>query len=67
MGSCETSGRDIGISGAAVEGLGSCANARRDACLARLGYRVLRLEAAPVMQELEVVLACLKEAVCRAK
>jgi len=38
------------------------ADARRDAVLARLGYRVLRLEAAPVMRELPVALARIRNA-----
>jgi very-short-patch-repair endonuclease len=41
------------------------ADARRDAKLARLGYRVLRLEAELVMRRLPVALARLREALGR--
>jgi very-short-patch-repair endonuclease len=38
----------------------AAADSRRDACLARLGYRVLRLEAGLVMRELEVAVECVR-------
>jgi very-short-patch-repair endonuclease len=38
------------------------ADARRDAVLARLGYRVLRLKAARVLRDLEVAVACVRGA-----
>jgi very-short-patch-repair endonuclease len=41
------------------------ADARRDAALARLGYRVLRLEAALVLEQPSEALARIREALAR--
>jgi very-short-patch-repair endonuclease len=41
------------------------ADARRDAKLARLGYRVLRLDAALVMQQLPVAVQLIRQALCQ--
>jgi very-short-patch-repair endonuclease len=40
----------------------AAADARRDAVLARLGYRVLRLEAAVVMREVTAAVECVRGA-----
>jgi very-short-patch-repair endonuclease len=40
----------------------AAADARRDACLARLGYRVLRLNAHLVLQQLPLAIQCIRAA-----